>query len=133
MSCDVECELVYFFSFEAIPVAESNHEVLDDEEVSVQVITVSHVEVGELFSDVVGEDREEEGVLFYLDHAVPEGHEELEDLACEPEVSECSEDGVEVDVFDWIVSGLDPELEERFQDSCSVFEMNQQGRQIGMS
>jgi len=39
--------------------------------------------MGKLFSDVVGEDREEDGVFFHLDHAVPKSYEYFKDLASE--------------------------------------------------
>lgn len=35
MSCDITGQLVYLFSLEAIPVTESDHEVLYDQEVSI--------------------------------------------------------------------------------------------------
>ena len=35
MPCDITGQLVYLFSLEAIPIAESDHEVLDDQEISI--------------------------------------------------------------------------------------------------
>ena len=91
MSCDITGQLVYLFSLEAIPVTESDHEVLDDQEVSIQVVAVSEVEMGKLFPDVVGEDREEDGVFFDLDHAVPRCYEQFKDLASEAQATEGAE------------------------------------------
>ena len=92
MSCDITGQLVYLFSLEAIPITEADHEVLDDQEISIQVVAVSEVEMGKLFSDVVGEDREEDGVFFHLDHAVPKSYEQFKDLASEAQAAKGSED-----------------------------------------